>query len=174
MKKMDLKQKKTYLEGVRVNFLYIDRYSFGRAWYMPESKIPYSMLRYIISGKAIFFINGEEFTVEKNQVIYIPRGCTLSCHVLGESFSFMSIRFNTSIYYDGGDFLKDYYEMPDVLPDNGEKEYFEKIYDAVHSNGIERMFLVRGYLELLIQRLLAGQERIVLIETEKCMVRRIL
>ena len=106
MKKNEVKTEKTYIEGVRINFLYVDKYSFGRAWYMPESKIPYSMLRYIISGKAIFFINGKELTVEKNQVVYIPRGCELSCHALGDSFSFMSIRFNTSISYDGGDFLK--------------------------------------------------------------------
>lgn len=65
MKKNEVKAEKTYIEGVRINFLYVDKYSFGRAWYMPESKIPYSMLRYIISGKAIFFINGKELTVEK-------------------------------------------------------------------------------------------------------------
>ena len=44
--------------------------------------------------------------------------------------------------------------MPDVLPDKGEKEYFEKIYDAIHSDGAERMFLVRGYLELLIGKII--------------------
>ena len=51
---------KTYIEGVRINFLYIDKYSFGKAWYMPETKIPYSMLRYITVGKAIFIIDGKE------------------------------------------------------------------------------------------------------------------
>ena len=112
------------------------------------------MLRYITAGKAIFIIDGKEITVEKNQVVYIPRGCELSCHALGSTFSFMSIRFNTSVYYDGGDFLKDYYEMPDVLEDRGEKEYFEKIYDAIHLEGAERMFLVRGYLELLIGKII--------------------
>ena len=44
--------------------------------------------------------------------------------------------------------------MPEVLPDKGEKEYFDKIYDAIHSDGIERMFLVRGYLELLIGKII--------------------
>ena len=154
MKKNEVKTEKTYIEGVRINFLYVDKYSFGGEWYMPESKIPYSMLRYITAGKAIFIIDGKEITVEKNQVVYIPRGCELSCHALGSTFSFMSIRFNTSVYYDGGDFLKDYYEMPDVLEDRGEKEYFEKIYDAIHLEGAERMFLVRGYLELLIGKII--------------------
>lgn len=154
VKKNEVKTEKTYIEGVRINFLYVDKYSFGGEWYMPESKIPYSMLRYITAGKAIFIIDGKEITVEKNQVVYIPRGCELSCYALGSTFSFMSIRFNTSVYYDGGDFLKDYYEMPDVLEDRGEKEYFEKIYDAIHLEGAERMFLVRGYLELLIGKII--------------------
>lgn len=160
VKKNEVKTEKTYIEGVRINFLYVDKYSFGGEWYMPESRIPYSMLRYITAGKAIFIIDGKEITVKKNQVVYIPRGCELSCHALGSSFSFMSIRFNTSVYYDGGDFLKDYYEMPDVLEDRGEKEYFENIYDAIHLDGAERMFLVRGYLELLIGKIIgrAGKD----------------
>lgn len=145
---------KTYIEGVRINFLYIDKYSFGRSWYMPETKISYSMLRYITAGKAIFILDGKEVVVEKNQVIYLPRGCVLSCHALGDTFSFTSIRFNMSVSYDGGDFLKDYYQMPEVLENEGEKEYFDKIYQAIHSEGAERMFLVRGYLELLIGKII--------------------
>lgn len=82
MKKGGEGTEKTYIEGVRINFLYVDKYSFGRAWYMPESKIPYSMLRYITAGKAIFIIDGKELVVEKNQVVYLPRGCVLSCPVM--------------------------------------------------------------------------------------------
>ena len=148
---------KTYIEGVRINFLYIDKYSFGKALYMPETKIPYSMLRYITAGKAIFIIDGKEVVVEKNQIIYLPRGCVLSCHALGNTFSFTSIRFNMSVSYEGGDFLRDYYQMPEVLDDKGEKEYFDKIYQAIHSEGAERIFLVRGYLELLIGKII-GRE----------------
>ena len=145
----------TYIEGIRINFLYVDKYSFGRAWYMPESKIPYSMLRYILEGTAVFVIDGREITVKKNQVVYIPRGCILSCHALGEKFSFMSIRFNTSVYYEGGDFLQDYYSMPTVLENSGEREYFENIYKAIHMQGPERMFVVRGCLELLIGNIIS-------------------
>ena len=154
MKKGGEGTEKTYIEGVRINFLYVDKYSFGRAWYMPESKIPYSMLRYITAGKAIFIIDGKELVVEKNQVVYLPRGCVLSCHALGDTFSFTSIRFNMSVSYAGGDFLREYYQMPEVLEDKGEKEYFDRISGAIHSDGAERMFLVRGYLELLIGKII--------------------
>lgn len=65
MSKNEVTTEKTYIEGVRINFLYIDKYSFGKAWYMPETKIPYSMLRYITVGKAIFIIDGKEVVVEK-------------------------------------------------------------------------------------------------------------
>lgn len=155
--KNEVTTEKTYIEGVRINFLYIDKYSFGKAWYMPETKISYSMLRYITVGKAIFIIDGKEVVVEKNQIIYLPRGCVLSCHALGNTFSFTSIRFNMSVSYEGGDFLRDYYQMPEVLDDKGEKEYFDKIYQAIHSEGAERIFLVRGYLELLIGKII-GRE----------------
>lgn len=157
MSKNEVTTEKTYIEGVRINFLYIDKYSFGKAWYMPETKIAYSMLRYITVGKAIFIIDGKEVVVEKNQIIYLPRGCVLSCHALGNTFSFTSIRFNMSVSYEGGDFLRDYYQMPEVLDDKGEKEYFDKIYQAIHSEGAERIFLVRGYLELLIGKII-GRE----------------
>lgn len=155
MRRESAKTDYTYIDGIRINFLYVDKYSFGRAWCMPESRIPYSMLRYILEGIAVFIIDGREITVKKNQVVYIPRGCHLSCHALGEKFSFMSIRFNTSVYYEGGDFLKDYYAMPELLENDGEREDFEHIYQAIHMQGPERMFLVRGYLELLIGKLIS-------------------
>ena len=69
MKKNEVKTEKTYIEGVRINFLYVDKYSFGGEWYMPESKIPYSMLRYITAGKAIFIIDGKD--IIKRQDAYL-------------------------------------------------------------------------------------------------------
>ena len=36
------------MNTIRFNFLYIDKYSFGRTWIYPESAIPYNMLRYVI------------------------------------------------------------------------------------------------------------------------------
>lgn len=56
MSKNEVTTEKTYIEGVRINFLYIDKYSFGKAWYMPETKIPYSMLRYITVGRLFLLL----------------------------------------------------------------------------------------------------------------------
>lgn len=138
------------VESVRFSFLYIDVYSFGRTWVYPESVVPYNMLRYILTGEAIFFIDGEEFRVKKDQIVYVPRGCRLSCHALTDNFSFSSIRFTTSVYYEGGNFLADYYGIPKVTENRDEKQYFEQIYSWVKTDHIARMFFVRGYLELLI------------------------
>ena len=44
----------SFMNTIRFNFLYIDKYSFGRTWTYPESAIPYNMLRYIIDGSAEF------------------------------------------------------------------------------------------------------------------------
>ena len=147
------------IESVRFNFLYIDVYAFGRTWVYPESLVPYNMLRYILTGEAVFYIDDEEINVRKDQIIYVPRGCRLSCRALTDNFSFSSIRFTTSVFYEGGNFLSDYYGIPKVTENRNEKQYFEQIYSWVRTEHPARMFFVRGNLELLIGNLIerAGQ-----------------
>ncbi|MDD3340173.1 MAG: AraC family transcriptional regulator [Lachnospiraceae bacterium] len=143
------------VDNVRFNFLYIDTYSFGRNWVFPESAIPYNMFRYIESGTGTFFIDDEEFTAEKDHIVYIPRGSRLSCYALTDNFTFTSIRFTTSVYFEGGDFLADYYNIPKIIACENEKRYFEEMYYWIKQENPARMFLVRGYLELLIGTLIA-------------------
>lgn len=144
------------VDNVRFNFLYVDRYSFGRTWVYPESMIPYNMLRYIISGEASFFIDEEEILVKKNDIVYVPRGCRLSCCAITDNFSFISIRFTTAVYFEGGDFLADYYGIPRIMEDKNERQYFEAINNWVKTDNPARLFFVRGNLELLIGTLIAN------------------
>lgn len=146
------------VDNVRFNFLYIDRYSFGKNWVFPESTIPYNMLRYIEAGTGTFFIDDEEFTVERDHIVYIPRGSRLSCYAQTDIFSFASIRFTMSVYFDGGDFLTDYYNIPRVLMCGDEKKHFDEIYIWIKKENAARMFFVRGHLELLIGTLIARAE----------------
>lgn len=143
------------VDNVRYNFLYIDTYSFGRNWVFPESPVPYNMFRFIEAGSGTFFIDDEEFTVKKGQIVYISRGSRLSCYALTDNFSFTSIRFTTSVYFEGGDFLADYYGIPKVMDGKEEKQYFEKIYFWIKKENPARMFFVRGYLEILIGTLIS-------------------
>ncbi|XCP85653.1 helix-turn-helix domain-containing protein [Roseburia hominis] len=143
------------VDNVRFNFLYIDTYSFGRNWVFPESMIPYNLLRYIESGTGTFFIDDEEFTVYKNQIVYIPRGSKLSCYAIEDNFSFTSIRFTTSVYFEGGDFLSDYYGIQKVMDCREVKTYFEQIYHWVKEDSPAKMYFVRGYLEILIGTLIS-------------------
>ena len=143
------------VDNVRFNFLYIDTYSFGRNWLFPESMVPYNMFRYIESGTGTFFIDDEEFTVAKNQIVYIPRGSRLSCYAVSDSFSFTSIRFTTTVYFEGGDFLADYYGIPRVMVCEDEKKYFEAMYHWVKKEDPARMFFIRGSLEMLIGTLIS-------------------
>ena len=145
---------KNEIDNVRFNFLYIDTYSFGPTWVYPESVVPYNMLRYIISGEGVFCIDDEEVKVKKNEIAYIPRGCRMSCHSLTDNFSFCSIRFTTAVFFEGGDFLADYYGIPRVMENTGEDRYFELIYQWVKSESPARMFFVRGYLEVLIAEMI--------------------
>ena len=143
------------IDNIHFHFLYIDRYSFGRNWIFPESSIPYNMLRYIESGTASFFIDSQEYSVKKDQIIYIPKGSQLSCFATSSHFSFTSIRFTSSVFFEGGDLLGDYYHLQKIMEGKGESFYFDEIYQWVKKESPAKMFFVRGYLELLIASLIA-------------------
>lgn len=141
----------TFMNTIRFNFLYIDKYSFGKTWVYPNSLIPYNMLRYVIDGSAEFLVDGEAVIVKKGQISYIPEGCHLCCRALEDNFSFYSIRFTTSVFYEGANFLKEYYGFPLVMDSHGAIEgYFSDIYRWVRTEEMSKIFHVRGSLELLI------------------------
>ena len=145
----------SFMNTIRFNFLYIVKYSFGRTWTYPESAIPYNMLRYIIDGRAEFVVDGETVIVRKGQVSYIPEGCWLSCKALEDTFAFYSIRFTTSVFYEGANFLREYYNFPLVM-DVGEgiEPYFSDIYKWVRTDKKSKSFHVRGALDTLIASLI--------------------
>lgn len=145
----------SFMNTIRFNFLYIDKYSFGRTWTYPESAIPYNMLRYIIDGSAEFVVDGETVIVRKGQVSYIPEGCWMSCKALEDTFAFYSIRFTTSVFYEGANFLREYYNFPLVM-DVGEgiEPYFSDIYKWVRTDKKSKSFHVRGALDTLIASLI--------------------
>ena len=145
----------SFMNTIRFNFRYIDKYSFGRTWTYPESAIPYNMLRYIIDGSAEFVVDGETVIVRKGQVSYIPEGCWLSCKALEDTFAFYSIRFTTSVFYEGANFLREYYNFPLVM-DVGEgiEPYFSDIYKWVRTDKKSKSFHVRGALDTLIASLI--------------------
>ena len=145
----------SFMNTIRFNFLYIDKYSFGRTWTYPESAIPYNMLRYIIDGSAEFVVDGETVIVRKGQVSYIPEGCWLSCKALEDTFAFYSIRFTTSVFYEGANFLREYYNFPLVMDvGKGIEPYFSDIYKWVRTDKKSKSFHVRGALDTLIASLI--------------------
>lgn len=122
----------------------------GKTWVYPESYIPYNIFRYIVKGKAEFCIDGEEIIVKENQIVYIPQGCRMSCRALSESFEFYSLRFTTSVFYEGEDVLKEYYGIPRIIENEGEDYYFKEICKWVKKDSWVKKCFVRGYLDLLI------------------------
>ena len=138
------------IDNIRFTFLYIEFYSMGKTWVYPESVIPYSIFRYIEKGKAELCIDGEEIIVEENQIVYIPQGCKMSCRALSEAFEFYSLRFTTSILYEGEDMLAEYYGIPRISANEGEDDYFKEIYKWVKKDSMVKKCFVRGYLDLLI------------------------
>lgn len=142
------------VDNIRFNFLYADNYMFGKTWSFEENYVPYNMFRYVVSGEGIFFVDGESVEAVEGKIIYIPMGCSLSCVSKSDSFSFTSIRFTTSVSFEGGDLLTDYYAMPRSMMAEGEAEYFDLILRWAKSDNIAKMYFVRGYLEILIGSLI--------------------
>ena len=102
-----------------------------------------------------FVVDGETVIVRKGQVSYIPEGCWLSCKALEDTFAFYSIRFTTSVFYEGANFLREYYNFPLVM-DVGEgiEPYFSDIYKWVRTDKKSKSFHVRGALDTLIASLI--------------------
>ena len=148
-------------DNIRFVFLYADCYSMGSTWVYPESRIPYSMFRYIARGKAEFRMNGEPVVVKEGQIVYIPCGCTLFCQTLSQPFEFFSVRFTTSVFYDREDLLKDYYRIAKVSENQGEDVYFKEIYRCAKTAHPAKKCFLRGYLELLIGSLSFREEAMV-------------
>lgn len=146
-------------DDMKFTFLYIDLYKMGEQWTYPESRIPYNMLRYIVKGKAEFVINGERIIVKKNDIVYIPNGCMMSCKALTESFEFYSVRFISSLFYASDDILAKYYGIPRITEAEGEGEFFKGMYQWVKTEHIAKKCFIRGYLYLLIGRLSARGAR---------------
>lgn len=139
--------------AMRFNFLYVDRYVFRTGWLYPENFVPYSIVRYIVRGEALFKINGQEIHVHENQIIYIPEGCQMECSTHCEHFEFISIRFNVSSKLENADLLSEYYHIHVVNDYDNDPEiyrYFREVYLGATSNDSGKMFRVRGYLELII------------------------
>lgn len=145
----------SYSNTIRFNFLYVDKYSFGRTWVYPESKIPYCMLRYILDGTAEFCVDGKTFIVEKDQIAYISEDSDLSCKALDDNFSFISIRFTSSVYYEGANFLSEYFGVPQIIEgDDTIKQFFYDLYNTALDNKNTKTFRINAYLELIIAHII--------------------
>ena len=139
------------MNTIRFNFLYVDKYSFGASWAYSEEDLPYNLLRYIVGGQAEFVIDGKKVYVKEGEIVYVPMGCTLECKAMDKRFSFISIRFTTSVFYEGADFMEDYFGVARTIYATPQlKENFEHIYEWAYRKEQAKMFWIRGYLELII------------------------
>lgn len=152
---------KPLFDVIRFNFLYVDKFYFKQGWVYPESYVPYSMVRYILKGSAVFTIDGIDCTVHQNEVAYIPNDCMLKCYSLENDFEFISIRFVTTVQLNGGDYLEDFFHIPHVIavPDAELLSYFQSVYENATSEKASRFFRIRGNLELIIAYLVEHSDK---------------
>lgn len=133
------------------NFLYVDKYRFSRNWIYSASLAPYALLRYIISGSAVFTVDNQAYDVHPDDVFYIPQGSMLSC-AAKEEVVFVSIRFVGSIQFKGNDMFQNLWHIPNRHSFANEpemKQCFENVYQSAISKSNFRMLEIRGHLNLI-------------------------
>lgn len=140
------------LQALRLNYLYAEKYVFPETWSYYESAIPYSMIRFIQKGRAIFEIDDTTYSLEENDIVYIPQGSRLVCSALTDDFTFTSVRFTAAVP------LRDREVWSDILgfdakvkcDDPQVADYFRRMVKEKDSAGKGKYFLLRGYLELIV------------------------
>lgn len=65
-------------------FLFVDRRCYPD-WRIQKSRIGFHDLTFVIGGRANYFINGEKFTVEAGDLVYVPGGSIREAHTFKES-----------------------------------------------------------------------------------------
>ncbi|MBD2861168.1 AraC family transcriptional regulator [Paenibacillus oceani] len=131
-----------------------------QTWSYYESAIPYSMIRYVEKGKAVFVIDDTTYELEESDIVYIPQGSKLVCEALTDDFTFMSIRFTAAVP------LRDREVWSDILGfdtkvksvDLQVRDYFHCIVKEKDSVSRGKYFLLRGYLELIVGYLMNRSE----------------
>ena len=136
-------------------FLYVDKYRFSKNWGYPGATVPYSLIRYVISGRAVFSLGDTSYEVGPDDVFYIPQGSVLSC-AAKEEIAFISIRFVGSVQLADTDmlcalwnvpFLHNFSDMPEMWT------YFERAYASALTKTTFKYLEIRGYLNLICAQL---------------------
>lgn len=138
--------------SMRFNFLYVDKYIFSKNWYYPASVVPYNLLRLCLRGTATFWVDGEALAIEPGEVTYISEGSVLECSSAAEEFSFISIRFTTTMQLPGNDFLSEFFHLPrqtKQAPVHIQRQ-FHAVYQSAMSQKADKLFRIRGNLELIV------------------------
>ncbi len=135
--------------------LYVEKYVFPATWVYPEAQCPYSMVRYIISGSAVFNVDGDSYSVKQGDIFYIPQGCLLYCEA-NTKIEFISVRFFGSIQLPGENMLYYLWNVQQLyhFQDDPEiRRYFEEIYQYAISKLSYKRLYMRGYLNLICAKL---------------------
>lgn len=65
-------------------FLFVDRRCFPD-WKIQKDVIGFHDLTFVVGGRANYYINGEQYTVEAGDIIYVPEGSVREAHTFEDS-----------------------------------------------------------------------------------------
>ncbi|MDQ0059000.1 helix-turn-helix transcriptional regulator [Paenibacillus harenae] len=64
-------------------FLFVDRRCYP-GWRIDKATIGFHDLTFVVDGRANYYINGEKFTVEAGDLVYVPGGSVREAHTFGD------------------------------------------------------------------------------------------
>lgn len=133
-------------------FLFVDRRSFAD-WEIISSTIDFHDLSFIVEGKADYFINGEKFSVQAGDMLYVPSGSVREAHTFAEA-PMHSFAFN--FFWEGEDNSVDL-PFETVTKNRMTKEILDDIREFSHiwmgGQPFYRM-KARAIFQLIVYRLL--------------------
>lgn len=143
---------KIIADYLRLNYLYVDKYRFPAVWGYPRNTIPYSILRLIKKGRALFIIDNKEIEVKQDQIVYIPRGSELECKALEDDFTFISVRFTTTIPVDNVEIWSTGLGIKQVIncEDSIIHSYFDELVNIRMTDTLGKNLRLRAYLDLIM------------------------
>jgi|GEM_PF-1906724 len=144
--------------GPRVTVVHAMEYHFPAEWQFPPTEVPYSIVRMITAGSAVFAVDGEVFSVSAGTVVLVPEGAVLACQSSAPDLAFVSVRFATSMTVDGRDLLPEAFSLPVVHAAEAEGElraHFDAVVDAWAQPSPARPLLAGGHLQIILGTLLA-------------------
>ncbi|MFD1955818.1 helix-turn-helix domain-containing protein [Paenibacillus thailandensis] len=137
--------------------LFVDRRCFPD-WEIVKQRIRFHDLTFIVGGKSNYFVNGEKFTVEAGDIIYIPSGSIREAHTFKDQ-PMHSFAFNFTWLEPSDDTPLPFQTVTKNRMTTEIMDYIKEFAHVWMSKPPFYRMQARGLFQLIVHRLLANSYR---------------